>query len=262
LQNDDLSRLPTYHERFCAFVDILGFSGLIDKLAMGATEFEEVRGLLRTVHTRSGMRHDGFRDSDFRAQSISDAVCISAKCNNDGLAHIFWVLTSLTHEMLLRGFFIRGAIVKDFLYHDEQMVFGKAQVRAFLLEREVVLYPRIMITGDVVNDAQTQAMKFLGTLNLADFIALADDGPRYLDTLALIPITLKDSPDGQARVENLNRFNSMARQIQRRYDESRDNPRHFQKVQWFGRYWNSRAMAYGVQLILRQAEDGVGRVTV
>ena len=250
--------LPTYHERYCAFVDILGSSGLIEQLGKGPTEFQEVRDLLRTIHDRTGgIRHPSFGDSDFRAQSISDAVCLSAKCNNDGLAHILWVLTSLTHEMLLRGYFVRGAIVKDQLYHDDQMVFGRAQIRAYLLERDIVKYPRIMITTDVMTDSQTQAMKFLGNYNLAHFIALADDGPRYLNSLALVPILLRDEFDGKVRLERLNWFNSMAEQIQRRFDQSRDNPRHFEKVQWFAKYWNTIAIRWGVTAITRQGADGV-----
>lgn len=249
--------LPTYHERYCAFVDILGFSGLIDQLGKGPTEFQEVRELLRSIHRRtSGIHHSSFGDSDFRAQSIADAVCVSTKCNNDGLAHIFWVLISLTHEMLLRGYFVRGAIVKDHLYHDDQMVFGKAQIRAYLLERDIVKYPRIMVTTDVMTDAQRQAMKFLGDYNLADFVALADDGPRYLDSLLLVRIRLRDGSDDNARLEVLNRFNSMAKRIQQRFDQSRDNPRHFEKVEWFAKYWNTIAIRWGVTGITRQEADG------
>jgi hypothetical protein len=31
----------------------------------------------------------------------------------------------------------------------------------------------------------------------------------------------------------------MRKAIQKRYDEASDNPDHFQKVDWFVRYWNS-----------------------
>jgi hypothetical protein len=30
----------------------------------------------------------------------------------------------------------------------------------------------------------------------------------------------------------------VASTIQKKFDESVDNPRHFEKVQWFARYWN------------------------
>jgi len=50
-------------------------------------------------------------------------------------------------------------------------------------------------------------------------------------TVALIEAHSADSA-------GLSRFAKMAEQIQRRFDESVDNPRHFEKVQWFARYWN------------------------
>jgi hypothetical protein len=259
---DPSPRNITYQERYCAFVDILGFSGLIDQLNKRMGAFEEVLTLLRTIHQPPGaMPHASFGDSDFRAQSISDAVCISTMCNNDGLSHMFWVLTLLTMEMLSKGYFVRGAIVKDDLYHDDKIVFGKAQVRAYLLERDIVLYPRIMVTGDVRRDAQEKEMKHFEQFNLADFIAEAADGPYYLDSLAIIPITLRDRPK-EERLQSVQRFNAMAEQIQRRFDESRDNPRHFEKVKWFAQYWNVCALGQGITHVYRQGSDGVSRVLV
>jgi hypothetical protein len=36
----------------------------------------------------------------------------------------------------------------------------------------------------------------------------------------------------------LARYAKMGEMIQRRFDESVDAPRHFEKVQWFANYWN------------------------
>ncbi len=163
--------------------------------------------------------------------------------------------------MLSKGFFVRGAIVKGKLYHDEHMVFGEAQLQTYQLEREVVRYPRIMITGAVATDVQREGMTHFG-YQLIEFIAEADDGPRYLDVLANIPHKLRDCSSGPEPAYAIDRFNAMAEQIQRRFDESRDNPKHFEKVQWFAKYWNSVAREWGVDAIFRQASDGRSRVLV
>lgn len=66
-----------YQQRYCAYVDVPGFSGLIDSLRSDALFFEELRDLLTIIHHPENVSSKTW-PSDFRAQSISDAVCISA----------------------------------------------------------------------------------------------------------------------------------------------------------------------------------------
>jgi hypothetical protein len=44
------------------------------------------------------------------------------------------------------------------------------------------------------------------------------------------------APDGSKH--SLAWYAKMSEMIQRRFDESVDTPRHFEKVQWFANYWN------------------------
>ena len=41
---------PEYGQRYCAFIDILGFSALIEKLDVGSTPLDALRDLLSKVH--------------------------------------------------------------------------------------------------------------------------------------------------------------------------------------------------------------------
>jgi hypothetical protein len=41
---------PEYGERYCAFIDILGFSVLIENLDVGSTPLNALRDLLSKVH--------------------------------------------------------------------------------------------------------------------------------------------------------------------------------------------------------------------
>jgi len=142
-----------YDERYCAFVDILGFGQLVDRLREGATRFEVIRDLLNIIHAPPEARFvKAFTTTDYKAQSISDAVCISALPSAVGLSHLFYSLEELTLRLLTQGFFLRGAIVRGRLYHDDRMVFGEALIRAFRLEQDVVRFPRIMVTREVVLD--------------------------------------------------------------------------------------------------------------
>jgi hypothetical protein len=111
----------------------------------------------------------------------------------------------------------------------------KSQVR---LESEVARYPRIMLTKDVVDDAMASNLKHY----FIEQIRQADDGPHFLNIfyylniqLAIIKARKEDTPVSD---KVLLHFKTLREMIQRRFDESVDNPKHFEKVQWFANYWN------------------------
>jgi hypothetical protein len=148
---------------------------------------------------------------------------------------------------LFEGFFIRGAIVKGKLYHDEKMVFGEALVEAYRLENNVVNYPRVMVVRDVVQDA-----KDLWNEGYKEQLRQAEDGPYYLHVLRAlqndIGRELLNNKDVNAEhSDQLAYYVEIARQIQKRFNEAVDNPQHFKKVQWFARYWNDIVCEHPVQ---------------
>jgi len=151
-----MAKKVAYEERYCAFVDILGFRELVSTLKTGNHQVNLMRDLLSKVH-RPAQVNAGIRygtNGNFRVQSISDAVAISTAVNQDGLLHMFYVLEHLILTLLTEGYFTRGAIVKGCLYHDSRMVFGEALVEAYRLESTIVRFPRIMLTRAVAEDAR------------------------------------------------------------------------------------------------------------
>lgn len=172
---------------------------------------------------------------------------MSAAVNQFGLEHLCHALTDLTCNLLYQGFFVRGAIVKGRLYHDDQMVFGEALVRAYSMEQEVVRYPRIMLTSDVVADIRTYLEKAPHGI-LSEAIQQADDGPYFLHTLspyaedarfAVEEASKAGDLDSAAEAQiDLDPFVFLKDKIQQRFVEAIDDPRIFEKVQWFAAYWN------------------------
>ncbi len=168
----------TYQLRYCAFVDILGFSGLVSELEKGSVSAEIIRDILAEIHKTPSALFTVHQSSDLRAQSISDAVCLSSACTATGLSHLFYNLESLTIDLLKRGYFLRGAIVKGKLYHDAQMVFGQALIHAHQMESTVARFPRIVISSEVRSDAA--AFSSPTTVGpLIECIRQSDDGPFY-----------------------------------------------------------------------------------
>jgi hypothetical protein len=243
---------PAYEERYCAFVDILGFGRLIKQLDQGNTPFQALQQLLTKVHNPPQTNAGASQEADFRAQSISDAVALSAATNVRGIDAVLHSINQLAVDLLTQGFFIRGAIVKDKLYHDNKMVFGKALVRAYRLETSIVRYPRVMVTREVVADVRATSDKSVSWL-----LRRSDDGPMFLHVLRVIEMAMLpvDYGRGKPRLrycdENfhgkLTPYIGIANQIQRRFDEATDNPSHFEKVKWFASYWNDTIEGWNIE---------------
>ena len=227
-----------YEERYCAYLDILGFADLMADLRSGNVKFEAIRDVLKRVHKPYDPQIIDVEHCDFRAQSISDAVALSTKCTVPGLSMLFAAVRQLAEASLHEGYFLRGAICKGLLFHNETTVFGEALVRAYRLESEIVKFPRIMLTKNIVSDALSSDQK----KDFEEHIKQADDGPFYqhvLWHLQMLLDVLKErnyAPEGSGH--QLAYYAKMRDMIQRRFDKSVDTPRHFEKVQWFANYWN------------------------
>src|ERR1700683_4416881 len=109
-----MTDIAQYDDRYCAFVDILGFRQLIESLSKDPEQVAALRNVLRRVHSPP----TGAKEV-VRAQSISDAVALSAEVNVEGLSAMFRILTFLSIDLLCQGFLVRGAVVKGPLYHDD-----------------------------------------------------------------------------------------------------------------------------------------------
>jgi hypothetical protein len=239
-----------YEERYCAFIDILGFTELISNIRRGHIRFEAVRDVLNRIH--EPLNFDAAGSADFRATTISDAIALSTSLSAAGLASLVDMVSSLALGALELGYFTRGALCRGLLYHDKDTVFGEALIAAYQLESSIARYPRIMVTKQVYDDALGSNV----TTYFQTHLTQADDGPYFVDVLEEIRIGLKVIDAGVLERTitdpKLASFSRMREQIERQVAETVDNPDHFEKAQWFARYWNTA---------FPQAEKRTGRVS-
>lgn len=226
----------TYQTRYCAFVDVLGFQSLLRTAT--ADNIRKVLMSVRNLPHTEGRERLPFSQSDLKFHTFSDNICVSAACNADGIAHIFHSLELLAVALLDDGTLLRGAIVKGLLVHDDQVVFGQALVAAYNLESTVANHPRIMMTREVATEAMTLLRGRFTEEFLEAFIEQSDDGPFFLNVLIGMRPYL-ESNDEEVRRSYIQRYNFMAQRLQENFDAAVDNPRHFEKLLWFARYWNS-----------------------
>jgi hypothetical protein len=189
-----------------------------------------------------------FVGSDFRSATISDAVALSSACTATGLQHMIAVTEILANKLLSLGYFIRRAIVKNRLFHNDEIAFGAGLVRAYTFESTIAVYPRVMLAREVIRDIDQFAMQAEFHNFFSDCKKRSDDGPHYLHCLRMHPRRLKQLEGHKKEKTNPNADAQSAidysNQIQLRLDEAVDNPNHYRKVHWFAAYWND--VLYGI----------------
>jgi hypothetical protein len=229
VMSDDDS-LARYEIRYCAYVDILGFSQLIADIPSNAELFRIVRMLLEIVQRPPEPDLSTYERAELRGQSISDAVCLSASLSARSLTNLLYMIGRIALRLLSVGYFVRGAVVKGRLFHDEKMIFGEALIRAYKLESEVARMPLIILAPPVVADIPPET---------SYFIRQSQDG-HYLHVLHDLELAITNLGHGEREFfQMMDECDDMARTLQQRFNESARNPRHFEKVQWFANYWNS-----------------------
>jgi hypothetical protein len=166
---------------------------------------------------------------------------LSTEVTARGLTILLDAIQSLAVDLLCEGYFVRGAIVKGRLYHDEHMVFGEALVRAFEFESEQARFPRIVVLSEVRDDMISYGAQ--GLSPKTDRLRASEDGPMYLDVLQSVASLGRkgrhpyEKLTQQEKIDHA-RYATIRNKIQDRFARSMDTPHHFEKVQWFARYWN------------------------
>ena len=95
-----------------------------------------------------------------------------------------------------------------------------------------------MVLSDVVADTKqlAQLPRVFGTS-----FKQADDGSMFLHVLRKMHADMNAVPLGADNDDTnaLTEYSLIKTMIEEEYREAMDNPRHFEKVQWFAKYWNA-----------------------
>ena len=143
-------------EKFIAFVDVLGFSRLVEKAERGeGLRLDKLLELLKSLgspadrerFTKHGpivcprSAHER-RDLDFRLTQISDCVVVSSEISPAGVINLVnhcWVAVL---RLLHAGLMCRGYLTRGRIFHTDVQVIGTGYQRAYRAERNVAAFQR------------------------------------------------------------------------------------------------------------------------
>lgn len=137
-----------YRRSIFTFLDILGFRQIVEK-----SDPKLVQEVLATLREEAKpddnlselleMSFLTFSDCTVRTVPIESAA---NKKHPDGILwHEMLSLVHLQYRMVVRGYLLRGGMTVGDIWMDGDTVFGPAIIKAYSLESEFAVYPRIVI---------------------------------------------------------------------------------------------------------------------
>jgi hypothetical protein len=227
-----------YKDRIVGYLDILGWSELL-------RASEETPGRLHPVmraavnlvaarQTAEALGAKALQAMDLKASQFSDCFVVSAypgRCGHlTGEQTVAMQLEVTTGLLLRAGIYTRGALVRGGLFHDKDLLFGPALVRAYKIERDVSRFPRIVVDRDVVRVLDPSTVR------------LDYDGLTYLHALRYV------------RKAELHR---LARVVRKRIGRDHDKLELLTKHTWMWRYLGETLRSEGSAS--SQAKRDVGK---
>ena len=156
MQNTSAETRIHFSEKFIAFVDVLGFTNLVEDAEAGrGMRLDELVELVKCLGSNEDQKkierrgpttcpHSGYtqRNLDFRITQISDCVVVSSEISPAGIINLMnhcWVAVI---RLLQSGIMCRGYITRGSIYHTDAQVIGTGYQRAFRNERQVGAFKR------------------------------------------------------------------------------------------------------------------------
>ncbi len=239
--------MKEYKDCYVAFLDILGFKNIVKE-----QDCDYIYETMNKLHdlTKHSLNFNGFDIMAYEKIKhiiLSDSIVVYIESDIEdafvALMHVCYLLqqhlASLEYPI-----FLRGGITKGPLCFDDTIIFGNALTQAYLLENNIAVYPRIIFTGNILDEGRKNAKYLfpeidgLGVMYKIDKDELyyidyfdrgihdVDDYKQYYDNILSFCETILDSETNQRIRDKYIWIKNMVRKriesdssLKREYDE-------------------------------------------
>ena len=240
-----------YEERYCAFLDVLGFSNCVTSAFSVASEAEREEGISRLVGLNEQIGEE-LRAMSEECQKISfshfsDSIFLSVPVTEeDGIGQLFYRIQRLCTALLIRGFLTRGGVVCGLVHSGNDVVFGPGLIEAYRLESRVARHPRIVVAKSVRDRLTSDS-------DASQKLIWPTDGPPHINCLQLFEdlaqnVVRRGFPEVFSEEKYKRRFEflkTICNLINRELSNTRDEPDVFTKVRWLADQLNARVISKG-----------------
>jgi hypothetical protein len=183
-ENNSLNLRENLKDKYVAFIDVMGFSNLVNKGNIDNLEsyFSKITDVLDRIRVDK---------ESIESFLISDSIILIAPDTIDGLKQLLAAIRRIQSALLWRKILLRGAVSYGQIYYnaDKNIVVGKGFIKAYLLESEAI-FPRVIIDPSIIKKNSQDKADFLFLINgtkeynfeerlvysKSDFSKIVDDG--------------------------------------------------------------------------------------
>lgn len=174
----------------------------------------------------------------YAVKAFTDNIVLGKPVRNDARQELSWIFNRLSIfqlDMVIEGFFIRGAISVGDAYVDDIAVFGNALTEAYQGECHIARDPRIILTNSAVLVAKENIQQYSDPPypppHFSDILC-DSDGQWFLNYLNCVLIA------GDDHGPFYDDLASHKEKVEERLNEHRGNPPIWSKYTWVANYHN------------------------
>lgn len=164
-----------YTEKIVVFIDILGFSSLIDAIEEDRALHERLHWALSHIRSyRTTSKKGDTAHPQLGVSVFSDCIVLSGEMEN--YHGVIWTIGWLQAQLLGGGILTRGGISSGKVFHSDGILYGKGMINAYHIENSAAVYPRIVIDPSL---SEKLPIKYRST-----FLAIDTDGLYFVNPFA------------------------------------------------------------------------------
>jgi hypothetical protein len=164
----------SYENRTVLFCDILGWR---DQIARAGADPESIGRLRRTIlRPIQTLRQGVIWGHNYKFNTFSDNIVISCPANREDTSHLLFNMASFVSASVKTGFLIRGDVTIGNIIQDEHVVFGPALNRAYELESQLAIVPKIILDSTGFDDLLPE---------VESACIVEEDGWRFIDPFSV-----------------------------------------------------------------------------
>lgn len=205
-----------------AFIDVLGSSEAIKNNANESlnaihTAYDETIIEFKKYHSRfmNEPKIDIFSDNIILSNEIIEGE------EERAFLSIIFFSALLQMNMWVNDLLVRGGISCGDFFSDERMIWGNALIKAYKLEGQIAIYPRIVVEPEIAEIIKSMMKHEKGGLLCEDF-----DGIYFID-----PFGTKQKESGLYLIDQFIDANTI------RLRNSQEKLKIYQKINWLQQYF-------------------------
>lgn len=246
-----------FEERAVAFLDVLGFSALVQRAASNADARSQLQSLVELLGSEMPRLSDAIDKSVPPPAKpafcyFSDSIVLSAPCSTPrsgggdyrGIDAVVMRTIQLAQAVLDMGYLLRGGVAVGPVWHVENNVVGVAFQEAVAIERRVAKQARVVLSASAEAEWKRGPM--------ADSqMCISYDGRLMANTL--FEYYMRDAGEHGGIEATFARWDEIVQRELRRRNTGSWTPRSWyrtcvkprMKWRWFGKYLKSRRDSIG-----------------